>query len=486
MRTSRVCVVAAALLVACGGGGSPLVAPTNAPASGPTTGPVSPGDTGGSGGTAAPTTEAAEPVLTIDEQGMEVVPLSWGGVGAMAAAEATNSTGRYIQSMGYEVFFRDASGAVLVESSGNVFGVPPGGVALLEASRSFDEGAAQPTSVEFVLDPPLLTDGVAFDYSDTGAIDLREIAVEIGEPRVGRNYNENLRAFAVVTNLGSVRLQELPYTCVFRSGGAITGGAIGSIAELLPGGTAGLSAMPRYDAASVPDDVRCTVNPTDRTQLTDPTDRGVEIVGSGFTTATRNYTGGVDALAAVLLHNPGTDVLTDVRVQTDLYDAAGTLIDVGNVFGGYVLPGEEAVFAPIVVPGRDEAAATSMVVGVSVGAAQPLTAVEGIVGSEPFDLSLWTFGVLGAHYEFDGVTSGFVGEVVNPQPVIVNGGLEVTCALLQGGQVVGGQEFSGPESLPASGTAPFDVITTPFGMLPDHDEVRCSVHVNSLFETEPG
>jgi hypothetical protein len=93
------------------------------------------------------------------------------------------------------------------------------------------------------------------------------------------------------------------------------------------------------------------------------------------------------------------------------------------------------VIAPSVVPNTTDDTAATIQIGIDAGTEVPAEAAPWIVGSDPFDLTLWPFTVENVRYEFTGVTSSFVGDLVNPQPVTVLGGLYVACATVQQGVV---------------------------------------------------
>jgi hypothetical protein len=437
---------------------------------------------GGADTTAPDGTEPADVVLTVDDSGFEAVELSWGDIGVNAAATVTNTTDQYIETLGYDVAFLDASGTEVETTIGSVSGIPPGERAILVAGSTFDPAEPAIADVVFTLDPPVLTDGPAFASAENGAIDLRDVVLTVDPATFSISYNDEVQVNALVHNLGDQRVTDIWFSCLMRRGGTIVGGTEGSIAEILPGGTGGLSAMPRFDVP-MPDSAECRADAHGLTQVTAPTERRVELVSSGFSTAPRSYTDGFDVYAAAVLRNPSSDALVDVRVQFDLYDAAGALVIVGGVYTEYLAPGEEAVFTPILVPGTAAPASTSMVVGVSAFSVQPVTATVGIVGNDPFDLTPWT--VLTADGVYDGDSTPFEGTITNPTAWTILGGLTMYCSMMSGGVAVGGAAFSVLDPIPAGGSAPFTVYTNPLSTTPAHDDVMCTVHINAILETDP-
>ncbi len=463
---------AALTLVACGGGGitsGGATTPTDSTGEGGGGGAVS-ADSGGSTG------EAGGTALAVVDQGFESVTMSW-GVSVTAAAEVVNTTGQWVEAMDYSVRYLDAGGAVLDEGSGTAGSTAPDETLVLSSSRVFETTDPPVASVEFVVEPPDLTEGIVF-----GDIDLAALQLSIVQTRVAADFNEVPMTLTVVHNGGSERVTHVRVACSIRRDGALVGGAFSYVTEVLPGADGGAVMWSEHGESDVPDEATCHVAPDRLLTVTSADDRGVELVAQGFSAARRSYADGFDVLAAALLSNPTDAVLEDVSVQIDFYDEAGALIMVGVTTAGYLLPGERAPFAPSAVPGHLEGPTARIVAGVSVGSSEPADAVTAIVYGETMDMTEWVFGVDDARYYVDGGSTHIVGTVTNPQAVEVTNGLSVACALLNGDGVVGGAAFSVLDPLPASGTVRFDVITV-FGTTPAHDEVLCAVHINSLFET---
>lgn len=462
------CIGVVVTLTACGGGGKLGDNGATLPGSASTG--------SGSTDTSGATTGTPGASLAVVDQGFESVTLSW-GVSVTSAAEVVNTSGRVVEDMSYTARYLDANGALLYEESDSAGAALPGETMVLPSSHVFETTDSPVASVEFVVEPPMLTDGIVF-----GDIDLAALQLSITQTRVTPDYNEVPVTLAVVHNAGTERVTHARVVCSVRRNGLLVGGGYSYITEILPGADGGVIIWSAHGESGLPDEASCHVAPDRAMTVTAPDARGVELTTQGFSVAHRNYAGGFDVLAAAVLTNSTDEVVEGVSVQIDFYDADGALIMVGTTTGGYLLPGERAAVAPSAVPGKLDGATARIVVGVDSETTEPANAVTGIVYGETLDMTKWAFDVEGARYYVGEGTTHIVGTIINPQSLTVTDGLSVECALLSGGTTVGGAAFSVLDPLPASGTVGFDVITA-FGTTPAHDEVLCTVHMNSLFKT---
>lgn len=482
--------VGALLVAACGGGGGVSVVTTEMSTPPGSTAPGSDVTESTSViNTGESTTPSIEPdlidELVIVDTGFSAETSDTGRTEVSAGAEVSNPTDFYVEYLSYDVRFLDAGGVELETSMGTEFAIPPGGTGVLTGWQLFREGEAVPTDVEFIISDAGFSDGSAALAGSDDPIDLRKVSVVVGETRYSADYNEEHRFIGTLANQGTERVTRLTISCLFLSSGAIVGGSTALVTEVLPGETAGFIARPRVSEGAPPDATRCVAAPSYDSVLTAATDRGLDVVTSGLSTASRNYAGGFDISAGAIVRNSSELVATDVRYQVDVLDADGLVLEVVDD-DGYVMPGEEASVAPVIVMSQHDPVAASVRLRFSVGRFEDPTAATGVVGSEPFDLTIGSaFGTDNRRWEVEYGNGYTTVDVTNSGPIAVLGGLELSCTLLAGGQATGGGSWSSVGEIPVGGRTEVQIISV-FRGTPVHDDIWCTVHINSLFETASG
>jgi hypothetical protein len=481
MRATLALAASAALLVAsCGGGGSGVSVDTSPADTG-----VSP--TGGPPNSGPDTTTPSITTLPDDPAALGVVVGATGFTATTkydrpvisAGAEVTNNGDRAVGDVRWTAELLDGSGVVLDDASGTTIGVLlPGQTLWLTLPVRLEAGMAAPADLRVTLESATVVEAVTVANT---TVPFDESAVETVSAVPYRDINDELHVEAVFHNPTTARLTQAHLSCgLYDTAGALSATTEGWVYELLPGGDGAADMVANLVPFDPRGEVRCSASLANiSTYEPGATGSGLE-VQAGLTFNPGGTDEFYDTIVGVTVHNPTAKAAFDVRIDVDLLDAQGRIVEVATPSSTYVLPGETLYTGIAPIMSLDSGPPVSVVARSFVATwGDPTSASLG--SQDGLDLTAYPFDVNASAYLDVGLLM-FGGSVTNRSTSDLDDAV-VSCAALRGGVPVAGTSWTLGET-PAGAPTEFEAISS-HRSLPAHDEVRCTVHLTAITTITP-